>query len=402
MHALSDVRILDLTQHIAGPYCTKMLADYGANVIKLERPGTGDLSRSMGPFPEDIPHREKSGVFLHLNTNKRGITLDIKSDTGRKIFLDLVDHVDVVIENFVPSTLSSIGLSYKTLESINPKIIMVSISNFGQTGPYKDYKASEIVLQGMGGNLHSLGIPEREPTKYGTEIALRQCGLIAASATMASLFTREKRGAGEHVDVSIFETQAGSQDLRVPQLMTAQFINKVFPRREPGSSIASGTFPCKDGYINISGGGNRFPRVLEMLERSELIDDPKFSTPAARTNSINGEFFNSEILMPWLMQYTMKEAWALAQKAHVLSGPIYTSESLMEDSHFQDRGMWVDIDHPVAGKYTFPGRPFIMSETPWTLRMPAPTLGQHNNEIYQGLLGYTAQDIVRLSGTNII
>ena len=402
MQALSDVTILDLTHHIAGPYCTKMLADYGANVIKLERPGIGDIARSMGPFPGDIPHPEKSGIFLHLNANKRGITLDFKTDTGKKIFLELAKNVDVIIESFSPSTLISAGLSYEVLEEVNPKVILVSISNFGQDGPYRDYKATEIVLHGMGGNLHSLGIPEREPTKYGTEIALRQAGLIAASATMAALFNMEDRKEGEHVDVSIFETQAGSQDRRVPQLMTAQFIHKVFPRREPGAAIASGTFPCKDGYINLSGGGNRFPRVLEMLDRPELIEDPRFSTPAARTSSENGEFFNSNILMPWLMQYTMREAWALAQKAHVLSGPIYTSESLMEDSHFQDRNMWVDIDHPVAGKYRFPGRPFVMSETPWPLRSPAPTLGQHNSEIYTGLLGYENKDLALLRGNDII
>ncbi len=402
MQALSDVTILDLTHHIAGPYCTKMLADYGANVIKVERPGIGDVSRSMGPFPEDVPHPEKSGIFLHLNSNKRGITLDFKTNTGKQIFLELVKNVDVIIESFSPSTLSSAGLGYKVLETVNPRIILVSISNFGQYGPYRDYKATEIVLHGMGGNLHSLGIPEREPTKYGTEIALRQAGLIAASATMAALFNAEDRKEGEHVDVSIFETQAGSQDRRVPQLMTAQFIHKVFPRREPGAAIASGTFPCKDGYINLSGGGNRFPRVLEMLDKPELIEDPRFSTPAARTNADNGEFFNSNILMPWLMQYTMREAWSLAQKAHVLSGPIYTSESLMDDSHFQDRNMWVDIDHPVAGKYRFPGRPFVMSETPWTLRSPAPTLGQHNPEIYTGMLGYENKDLVLLRANHII
>ena len=164
MQALSDVTILDLTHHIAGPYCTKMLADYGANVIKLEKPGSGDVSRSMGPFPEDIPHPEKSGIFLHLNSNKRGITLDFKTNTGKNMFLELVKHVDVVIESFSPSTLSSAGLSYEVLEKVNPKVILVSISNFGQNGPYRDYKATEIVLHGMGGNLHSLGIPEREPT----------------------------------------------------------------------------------------------------------------------------------------------------------------------------------------------------------------------------------------------
>ena len=400
--ALSDVRVLDLTQHISGPYCTKMLADYGADVIKVERTDGGDVTRRMGPFPDDIPHPEKSGLFLHLNTNKRGVTLNLKSETGRRTFLELVKQADMVVENFAPRVLPSLGLPYERLEETNPRVILVSISNFGQTGPYRDYKASEIILHGMGGNLRSLGLPEREPTKYGTQVALRQAGLIAATATMAALFAREARGEGEHVDVSIFETQAGTQDRRAPQVMTAQFVNQVFPRRVPGSTLGSGTMPCKDGYITLSGGGNRFPRMVEMLEQPLLLEDPRFATQEARTELENAEAFNQEVLMPWLMQHTMEETWALAQKARVLSGPIYTPEALLADKHFQDRGMWVDIDHPVAGTYTYPGRPIIMEETPWQLRRPAPQLGEHNEEVYGDALGYDKQDLTRLRGLGVI
>jgi crotonobetainyl-CoA:carnitine CoA-transferase CaiB-like acyl-CoA transferase len=400
--ALSDVRILDLTRHVAGPFCTKMLADYGADVIKVERPNGGDVTRRMGPFPDDVPHPEKSGLFLHLNTNKRGVTLNLKSATGKRMLMELVKQVDVVVENFAPRVLPSLGLGYKDLEQINPQVILVSISNFGQTGPYRDYKASEIVLHGMGGNLRSLGLPEREPVKYGSHVALRQAGLIGAAATMAALFTREARGEGEHVDVAIVETQAGSQDRRAPQLITAQFVNQVFPRRAPGATMASGTFPCKDGYINVTGGGSRFPRALEMIGKPELIEDPRFATPDARLNPENSEDFNREVLMPWLMQHTMQEVWSIAQKARVLSGPIYTSEALMADNHFRDRGMWVDIDHPVAGRYTYPGRPIIMGESPWQLRRAAPQLGEHNEEVFGEALGYESQDLARLRGVGVI
>ena len=400
--ALSDVRILDLTRHVAGPFCTKMLADYGADVIKVERPNGGDVTRRMGPFPDDVPHPEKSGLFLHLNTNKRGVTLNLKSATGKRMLMELVKQVDVVVENFAPRVLPSLGLAYEDLEQINPQVILVSISNFGQTGPYRDYKASEIVLHGMGGNLRSLGLPEREPVKYGSHVALRQAGLIGAAATMAALFTREARGEGEHVDVAIVETQAGSQDRRAPQLITAQFVNQVFPRRAPGATMASGTFPCKDGYINVTGGGSRFPRALEMIGKPELIEDPRFATPEARLNPENSEDFNREVLMPWLMQHTMQEVWSIAQKARVLSGPIYTSEALMADNHFRDRGMWVDIDHPVAGRYTYPGRPIIMGESPWQLRRAAPQLGEHNEEVFGEALGYESQDLARLRGVGVI
>ena len=191
--ALSDVRVLDLTRHVAGPFCTKMLADYGADVIKVERPDGGDFTRRMGPFPDDVPHPEKSGLFLHLNANKRGVTLNLKTATARGMLLELVKQVDVVVENFAPRVLPSLGLAYEDLERVNPGVILVSISNFGQTGPYRDYKASEIVLHGMGGNLRSLGLPEREPVKYGSHVALRQAGLIGAAATVAALFTREAR-----------------------------------------------------------------------------------------------------------------------------------------------------------------------------------------------------------------
>ena len=400
--ALSDVRILDLTRHVAGPFCTKMLADYGADVIKVERPNGGDVTRRMGPFPDDVPHPEKSGLFLHLNTNKRGVTLNLKSATGKRMLMELVKQVDVVVENFAPRIMPSLGLAYEDLEQINPQVILVSISNFGQTGPYRDYKASEIVLHGMGGNLRSLGLPEREPVKYGSHVALRQSGLIGAAATMAALFTREARGEGEHVDVAIVETQAGSQDRRAPQLITAQFVNQVFPRRAPGATMASGTFPCKDGYVNVTGGGSRFPRALEMIGRPELIEDPRFATPEARLVLENSEAFNREALMPWLMQHTMQEVWSMAQKAHVLSGPIYTSKTLMEDNHFRDRGVWVDIDHPVAGRYTYPGRPIIMGESPWQLRRAAPQLGEHNEEVYGAALGYESQDLARLRGVGVI
>ena len=204
--ALSDVKVLDLTWHIAGPYCTKLLADYGAEVIKVEKPEEGDPTRRMAPFFKDDPHPEKSGLFLHLNTNKKGITLDLKSATGKKIIKELVSKVDILVESFSPRVMPSLGLDYQTLEQINPKLVMVSISNFGQSGPYRDFKASEIVEYAMGGEMYSTGIADREPLKLGGNVTQYQAGTVAAVATVGALYAAEFQGTGQHVDVSIMET----------------------------------------------------------------------------------------------------------------------------------------------------------------------------------------------------
>ena len=297
--ALSDIRVLDLTHGIAGPYCTKMLADYGADVVKVERPDGGDFARRLGPFPGDSPHPEKSGLFLMLNINKRGVTLDLKTSVGKRMLTELVRQTDVLVESFSPRVMSSLGLSYESLAEANPGLVMVSISNFGQTGPYRDFKASEMVLYGMGGAMHSRGLPGREPVKYGTNVVLYQAGLIGALAAMTGLFARRRRGGdGEHVDVSIFETAAHSRDGRSPDIIAAQFINQVRPRREPGSTIASGTFPCKDGYIVLGAGGARFPQALAMLGRPELKDDPRFATREAQLRPENVVAFNEGIMLP--------------------------------------------------------------------------------------------------------
>ena len=216
--ALSDIKVLDFAHHIAGPYCTKLLADYGADVIKVERPGSGDVSRRLGPFLGNIPHPEKSGLFLHLNTSKRSITLNLKTEAGRKIAHELVADVDIVVESFRPGTMSSFGLGYDDLKAINPALVMTSVSNFGQTGPYKAYRGSEIIFYGMGGEMGSTGLEDREPVKLGGTVGLYQTGSMAAVATMGALFAARYQDIGQHVDVSIMETQLSTQDRRTSSL----------------------------------------------------------------------------------------------------------------------------------------------------------------------------------------
>ena len=217
---LADIRVVDLTHGIAGPYCTKLLADFGADVIKIERPDTGDFSRAAGPFVQDTPDLEKSGLFLYLNTNKRSIVLDLKTSQGVEAVKELVRTADVLVENFRPGVMAELGLDYEVLSNLNPNLVMTSISNFGQTGPYRDYLASELTLFAMGGRMHATGLPDRYPLKLGGNHVQYQAGNVAAMATLFAWYADRYRGmGGQQVDISIFETQVGSINMRLRNLL---------------------------------------------------------------------------------------------------------------------------------------------------------------------------------------
>ena len=254
---LSGLRVVDLTHGISGPYCTKLLADHGADVIKVERPGTGDFAREMGPFPNDTPHPEKSGIFLFLNTNKRGITLDLKSPAGAEAVKELVKGADVLVESFKPGTMDRFGLGYDTLSKINPNLLMTSVSNFGQTGPYRDYLINEVTLYAAGGRMNGSGLPDRYPLKLGGNHALYQAGNVAALATLFAWRGRENQGlGGQYIDISILETQAGSINQRLMSLVQYQYTGEKTVRLGPiRAGYPGGIFPCLDGYISVSVGG---------------------------------------------------------------------------------------------------------------------------------------------------
>jgi crotonobetainyl-CoA:carnitine CoA-transferase CaiB-like acyl-CoA transferase len=398
--ALSDVKVLDLTWYITGPYCTKLLADYGADVIKVERPAEGDPTRRMGPFPEDIPHPEKSALFLHLNTNKRGITLNLKSEAGRRIVKEIVREADIVVESFRPGVMSQLGLDYDTLSRINPKLVMTSISSFGQTGPYRDFKAADIVAYALGGPMFSTGIPDREPLKVYNNAVQYQAGVCAAVATMTTLFGSEMRGEGEMVDISIMETQAAGID-RTPTFRIAyQYTGEVNERLPTTQGFATGAFPCKDGYVTIMGGAIWFHKLAAMLEMPELLQHPVYANLMEQAKPEVAEEFLT-ILLPWLLDRTKREVWEAAQAQKMLSSPIYTTEDMLTDPHYNERGFWVDIDHPQAGTHKYPGAPFKMSETPWQIKKPAPLLGQHNEEVLSDQ-GYSKEEIVILRQQGVI
>jgi crotonobetainyl-CoA:carnitine CoA-transferase CaiB-like acyl-CoA transferase len=399
--ALSHVRVLDFTTQVAGPYCTKLIADYGADVIKVERPGTGDAARGLGPFPGDIPHLEKSGLFLHLNTNKRSITLDLKSKSGQKIAKQLAAEVDLVVENFRPGVMDRLGLGLEALQESNPRLVMTSISNFGQTGPYRDFKSSDILVYSMGGEMHSTGLSDREPVKLGANVVLYQAGSVAAVGSAGALFLSQDDGPGQQVDVSIMETQTGSVDRRMSALVGYQYTGELSARVPFGAAgYPIGVYPCEDGYFEVTGGLIYFPRVVRMLGDPPELLEPRWYTPESQTDPELKDEFEAHFLS-WTLQRSKADAWRAAQESNVLSGPLNTMEDVANDQHFIGRGAFAQIDHPLAGSLKYPGRPFVMTESPWEIRRPAPMLGQHNGEILQEL-GYGPDDQVRLRAQGVI
>lgn len=398
--ALSDVKVLDLTHHLVGPYCTKLLADYGADVIKIEKPGEGDIARRMGPFFKDEPHLEKSGPFLYLNINKKSITLNLKTETGKKIFKDLAKDADIIVENFSPRVMPSLGLDYKTLEKVNPGVVMVSISNFGHTGPYRDFKASDIIEYGMGGEMCSTGWPTRYPLKLGNTIVLLSASLVAAAATMGAFYASRYHGIGQHVDVSIMETQLGTVDRRAPSLIAYQYSGDVNLRTDPSSyglELVPPFNPCADGYFSCTVGYVFWERFVKMIG-IEKLRDPKFCPPCT-DQSIKEEF--DSVWIPWCMEHKKQEIARMFQKEGILCTPINDASDLLVEPNLQDREYFVEVEHPMTGKLKYPGAPFKMSETPWKVNRPAPQLGEHNEEIYSAL-GYTKEDLIRLREWNII
>jgi len=400
--ALSDVKVLDLTWHMAGPYCTKLLADCGADVIKVERPGTGDPARSMGPFFKDDPHPEKSGLFLHLNTNKRSITLNLKSAAGKKIFKELVKDVDILVESFSPRVMSSLGLGYEELEKINPKLVMTSISSFGQTGPYRDYKATEIVGQAMGSVMYTTGRAEREPLKIGGAQAQYTTGVSAFATTLCAIYGQKQMGMGQHVDVSIMESMiSASENVDLYYCCWGATRGRGFYRYRLGFLMS--LYKAKDSYflLGASGiAGTGMQKLPLLVDRPELMDHPFFTPddPRARIAASDEEF--DALITPYFKEHTKMEIVEKAQELRMATGPAQTTQDLLNCPQLRSRGYFREIEHPVVGKLPYPGMPFIMSETSprWGR---APLLGEHNEEVY-GRLGYTRDDLVKLRERGVI
>ncbi|MGE3600887.1 MAG: CoA transferase, partial [Dehalococcoidia bacterium] len=376
---LEGIHVADLTRGIAGPHATKLLGDYGATVTKLEPPD-GDPARRWGPFKDDVTNPEASAPFLFFNTNKRSVVADLNSADGRGLARRLIASSDIVVEDFRPGGLASLGLDLTALRVERPSLVVCSITPFGQTGPYAMMAGSDIVLQAMGGAMYATGHAGREPLRLGGNYAEWHAGLAAALATMLAVYRAEATGAGEHIDLSIYETQAGGKDRRQLALVAHAYSGVITRRHDTAFAICSGVRPCSDGYINLLGNGPRLPDVLRMIGREDLlaraeVHGPEELIPAELAEAIEASY------LAWTVEHTMDEALEIAQQHRILGGTVHSIADLLADPEFRARGLWERIDHPATGAVAYPARPFIMSDSPRPPARRAPLLGEHTEEV---------------------
>ncbi len=404
--ALSGLKVLEYGEFISAPYCGKLLADLGAEVIKIEPPGSGDPARRWGPFPQNLPHPEKSGLFLYLNTNKLGITLDIGSAAGIKIFRALAGQADVLVENTPPHALAWLGLDYESLHRINPRLVVTSITPFGQTGPYHDYKGCDLTAFHASGEAYinpTEGVNEVEkepPLKVPAHGGDFLSGLDGAIGTMSAVIAQHSTGQGQHVDISQQEALA---HMTCHEFGQYNYGGAVYYREKSKRDVMrSGSmfFPTRDGYIIMSMFGDAFwPRCLEMMGNPDWAKGDEYKDPASRRR-------NSAIIMEktseWTRQHTNAEINEAVNVRRIPSSPVQTVKEAIDSELLKVREFFVDIDHSEAGKFKYPGAPYKLSGTPWRIKTPAPRLGEHNEEVYCQKLGYARQDLVRMRQAGII
>ena len=400
--ALSGLQVLELGESVSAPYCGKLLADMGAEVIKVERPGEGDVSRREGPFPSDVPDDEKSGLFLNLNTSKLGITLDFLAPKGRDILMELLKEADVLIENNPPKLMESLELDYNSLRQVNPRLIVTSITPFGWSGPYRDYKGYDINILAFGGVSNSVGDPEREPLTPPLGQGEYQTGLSAAAGTLLAVLARGVTGMGQHVDIAGHQVWATIH--QGAAVTTFVYIGSTGKRkgRTRGDLYPYTLLPCKDGYMClIAREGRQWKRFLvEVMDREDIANNPRY-----RDRRVVGEQLHQEmdaLLRPWFMERTKEEIFKLCREHAVPFAPVYDIGEVVNNDHLRARGFFEEVTHPAAGTYTYPGAPFKFSSTPWQISRPAPLLGEHNSDVYGTRLHYSPEQLGDLSRAGII
>ena len=397
MKALEGIRVLDLTRALAGPFSTLMLGDYGADVIKIEIPGSGDDTRTWGPpFIGD-----ESAYFLSINRNKRSLTLNFKDEKAKEIFLKLAKDADVIVENFTPGVMDRFGLGYDVIKEVNPGIVFCSVSGFGQTGPYRSRPAYDQIMQGISGLMSITGEPDGEPQKVGIAVADIGAGMWAAFAVMAAIHNRSHKGngQGQHIDISMMDAQVAWLTYQAANF----FANGTPPKRLGAAHpnlVPYQAFMCQDNkYLNLAVGSERiWERFCEGMDMPELRDNPDYKTNIERAQ-------NREKIVPYLQEVFIKQPvnhWVeKLQAVSVPCGPINDLEDVFSDPQLLSRDMFVEISHPTLGKIKQTGLPLKFSRTPGGLDRPPPLLGEHNHEVLKEI-GFSTSEIEKLETQNVI
>ena len=410
---LAGLRILELADE-KGQFCGKLLGDLGADVVKIEPPG-GEPSRRIGPFLDDTPHPERSLSFWYYNTSKRGITLNLETADGRQLFERLAAASDVILETFRPGFLASLQLGYEKLRQQNPGLIMCALTPFGQTGPWRDYRSTDLLHMAAGGEMASSGYDERDvpaapPIAPGGGNAWHMGGHFAFMAIMAALVHRTVTWQGQYIDASIHEACAQTTEAAIANYV---YRGEVL-RRQTGRHHAAGTTPrtqfrAKDGnYVCALVAGRLTPKYIGEL--ADLLDtngmagdlrDPKYQDPAVI--AANTSHIIDGLVADFIASQTAEEAYHAAQQRGFTWGAVRPPEALLDDPHLHDRGFWKEVEHPELGRsFVYPGEPAIYNGSPWRISRRAPLIGEHNREIFCDELGLSRGDLVVLAENRVI
>jgi formyl-CoA transferase len=398
---LSGVRVVGVEQYMSAPYCTMLLADAGAEVIKVEMPGRGDPRRAIPPYATDDEGRRVAGGFIGYNRNKKSLALNLRHPAGQDVFRDLVGASDVVVENLRPGAMDRLGLGYEALEEVNPGLVYAAVSGFGRLegyrGPYSDRPAFDIVAEAMSGIMNLVGFEDKPPswTIYG--LADVYSGQVTAYGVMLALFQRERTGRGQFVDSAMLDNMlALNERMAVIYSFTGQE-----PERGQLRHIAPrGAYRCRDGYLalNVPDDG-QWRRLCMAMGREDLAEDPRTADGTAR--GAHADLIRDAV-EEWLADRTRAEAVALLEAHGVPSGPVYTAADVFEDPHVAARGMLVTVDDPVAGPRRYARSPLHLSAAPEIPAGPAPALGQHTRPILVDVLGYPESRVEALREQGVI
>jgi benzylsuccinate CoA-transferase BbsE subunit len=396
--ALSDLRVLDLTD-LTGAFCAKLLGDMGANVIKIEAPG-GDPMRAIGPFLDGTPHRDRSLLFWFYNTSKRGITLDFHQSAGQEILKQLASKADVVVESCAPGTLANLGLGYNDLKRLNPKLVLTSISPFGQTGPYRDYKSSDTVAEALGGMIYTNGAPDEPPLQALGLQAYHSASFFAAIGTMSALWARDALGEGQWIDVSIQEAAAAAVEHVAPFYHQGLGI-----QTRQGSLHWSRYFRvarCRDGYVMHCTLGD-WTSLVEWVKgdgKAQDLDEPHWEDQMYRREHAEHLF---DVLDEWATDYSVAELMEGAQLRRIPYAMVRPPEAVVDDPQLNARGFFSTVEHPELGRtFRYPGGPFFFTATPWRISRRPPLLGEHNKEVYREELGMSEAQLAELASVGVI